>query len=98
MTSAADPPRQPTTRAPVDESVLDALVEELGDGDRTVLDDLIDSYLTEASEQIVQFETAVRKDDAPTVAAVAHSLKSASALLGAAVLADLLQRAERTAK
>src|SRR5581483_5591408 len=82
----------------VDEGVLSALVEEIADGDVTILDDLIPSYLDEAAEQVTQLEEAAVTGDASTVSAIAHSLKSASAVLGALPLADLLRQAETTAR
>jgi HPt (histidine-containing phosphotransfer) domain-containing protein len=82
----------------VDEGVLETLREEVGDGDSTILIDLIDSYLAEAADQVESIETAAESADAATLSAVAHSLKSASALLGAGPLADLLKRTELAAK
>jgi HPt (histidine-containing phosphotransfer) domain-containing protein len=82
----------------VDEGVLATLLEEVADGDTSVLVDLIDSYLVEAVGQVDAIAAAAEASDAATVSAVAHSLKSASAALGAGRLADLLKRVELTAK
>src|SRR5262249_1223184 len=112
MTSATDPPDDLTGASsidpgnspvdprdsPIDRSVLDTLVDEVGDGDVTILDDLIDSYLAEATDQVPQRESAATAGDAATVAALAPSLKSSSAALGASNLADLLKRTELHAR
>ena len=84
--------------APVDEAVLMQLVDQVGDDpDGTFRDDLIDSYLGEASEQVARLAVACRTGDAEQTRAIAHSLRSASALLGALPLAGLLADAERVA-
>jgi HPt (histidine-containing phosphotransfer) domain-containing protein len=100
MTSAAEAghDHDEAAPAPVDETVLDTLVEEVGDGDRSLLDDLIGSYLEEAAGMVAQLEAGARSGDAPAVAAVAHSLKSSSAALGALPFAAMLQRVEQEAK
>jgi hypothetical protein len=84
--------------APVDDVVLIQLVAQVGDDpDGTFRDDLIDSYLGEASDQVTRLAVACRTGDAEETRAIAHSLRSASALLGALPLAGLLADAERVA-
>ena len=98
MTAATESPDESAAAAAVDKDVLDVLVDEIGAGDPAILVDLIASYLDEASGQVREIEQAGRAGDAATVAAVAHSLKSSSAVLGATGLADLLKRAELLAR
>src|SRR4051812_19448952 len=84
--------------AAVNEAVLTDLVRQVGDdADGAFRDDLIDSYLDEATDQVARFTVATRSGDAETARAVAHSLRSASALLGAVSFARLLADAERVA-
>jgi HPt (histidine-containing phosphotransfer) domain-containing protein len=82
---------------PVDEAVLIELVSQIGDDDGALRAELIDSYLAEATDQVSRFLTATRTGDAETARALAHALKSASALLGAQPLARLLAEAEQVA-
>jgi HPt (histidine-containing phosphotransfer) domain-containing protein len=98
MASAATTPNEPIPAVAVDEQVLATLVDEIGDGDSSILEDLIDSYLDEATQQVAQLEAAAESGDAATVASIAHSLKSASGALGVTRLAGLLQQAEASAK
>jgi HPt (histidine-containing phosphotransfer) domain-containing protein len=83
--------------AAVDRAVLDALLAQLGD-DAAMRLDLIDSYLVESADQVATIAQAMAADDPGTVAGVAHSLRSASALLGAVTLAELLLRVEDVAR
>lgn len=84
--------------APIDEAVLATLVEEVAGGDRSLVDELIGSYLGESGEQVKQLSAAAGSNDAGVVASLAHSLKSASAVLGATRLAAMLQQTEDRAK
>jgi HPt (histidine-containing phosphotransfer) domain-containing protein len=94
LTSAAETTGLSRPAAAVDESVLAALLTELGDEGDDLLGDLVGSYLAEAADQVAEFVSAARLEDAQRVAAVAHSLRSASALLGVEPLAALLRQAE----
>jgi HPt (histidine-containing phosphotransfer) domain-containing protein len=98
MTSAAPVPGGDSATTALDEEALRTLVEEIADGDDAVLDELIASYLDEASDQVSRLEEAALSGDAVELAAIAHSLKSASAILGAVPFANLLKDAETTAK
>jgi HPt (histidine-containing phosphotransfer) domain-containing protein len=96
-TAVIDDMHQPTTPA-IDSQVLDDLKEQLGDDDGEMTDELIGSYLTDATEQIDRLLTAARTDDAATVLSAAHTLRSTSALVGASPLVTLLLEAEGVAR
>lgn len=81
----------------VDRTVLDDLLVQLG-GETAMQRDLVDSYLTESAEQVAAMLAGILGGDVQTVAGVAHSLRSSSALLGAVALAALLVDVETAAR
>ncbi len=83
---------------PVDESVLIDLMEQVGGNGQDMRDDLIQSYLDESLEQVQQLAEAARAFDAATVASIAHSLRSTSAMVGARRLVLLLLHVEQVAR
>ncbi len=88
-----------TGPAPIDESVLAELTEQVDGAEGNVMrDELIRSYLDESSLQLQQIAAAARDADAATVAGVAHSMRSTSAMVGARRLVDLLLEAEKVAR
>jgi two-component system, sensor histidine kinase and response regulator len=88
----------PADPCAVEAAVLAELVSQVGDDDPDAFRaELIGSYLAEARGQIARFVTATGDGDAESARAIAHSLRSASALLGAAPLARLLTHAEDVA-
>ncbi len=83
-------------RSPVDARVLEALVEELED--RELVATVVRTYLRELPARIDSVEAAVRADDRGALAAVAHTLVSTSATIGAQRLAELASLLEVAAR
>jgi PAS domain S-box-containing protein len=71
----------------VDHTVLERLVEELGD--RSIVDDLVATFLGELAPRTNALFTALDASDATAARNAAHTLKSSSCLLGATALADV---------
>jgi diguanylate cyclase (GGDEF)-like protein len=82
---------------PVDFVVLDAVVAQFGGHEPGLRESLLDSYLQQSGAQIAELVVAALDDDRGTVARLAHTVRSSSALLGATVLAQLLEEAEQVA-
>jgi DNA-binding response OmpR family regulator/HPt (histidine-containing phosphotransfer) domain-containing protein len=59
-----------------------------------LMHDLLSTYLNESQMQLVQLKEAVSQRSPERVSRLAHSLRSGSSNLGAATLAELLQRLE----
>jgi HPt (histidine-containing phosphotransfer) domain-containing protein len=72
----------------IDRPTYDALVEMVG-GDHEFIDDLVDTYLADAVEQLADLDAAVAAGDAPALTRPAHSMKSSSLNVGALELARL---------
>ena len=77
-------------------AALDALLETTG-GDPAFLAELIDTYLSDAVEQLAAMREAVAVADGEELRRAAHSLKSNSASFGARTLASLCQELEQRA-
>jgi two-component system chemotaxis response regulator CheY len=82
---------------PVDFVVLDAVLAQFGGHEPGLRESLLDSYLQQSGAQIAELVVAALDDDRGTVARLAHTVRSSSALLGATVLAQLLEEAEQVA-
>jgi HPt (histidine-containing phosphotransfer) domain-containing protein len=67
---------------PIDEPTYDALLKMTGD-DQAFVDDLVDTYLEDAVEQLSALDAAVEAGDAAALTRPAHSLKSSSLNVGA---------------
>jgi HPt (histidine-containing phosphotransfer) domain-containing protein len=74
-------------------SMLDLLAEQLSN--ETVAE-LIQIYAQNSSQQIVKLTTALNEKDLPTLAAVAHSLKSSSGNMGATELQSNCLKLEKS--
>ena len=81
----------------IDLQILDERMTELGDTTGEFRRTLIGEYLAEGTEQVLALIHSGNSFDGHSVAAIAHSLRSTSALLGAMTLAEMLQEAEATA-
>ncbi|HEV2310435.1 MAG TPA: Hpt domain-containing protein [Acidimicrobiia bacterium] len=83
-------------------SVLDAdriaTLRELDDGDGTLLPLLADEYGRDATHQVEAMRAALAAGDAPALRHSAHSLKGASANLGAPAMAERCLDLERAAR
>jgi HPt (histidine-containing phosphotransfer) domain-containing protein len=75
-----------------DAAVLDAerltMLRELDPGDGTLLRSLAEEYTADAYAQVALMRTALADQDVHTLERAAHSLKGASANLGASALAE----------
>jgi len=81
----------------VDEETFALFVEQLGAADE-IRDEIVGTYLDEGDRQTVSLSAAARAGRGAEVAAIAHSLRSSSALLGADPLRDLLLQIEQAAR
>ncbi|MDJ0796069.1 MAG: response regulator [Calothrix sp. MO_167.B12] len=83
-----------TNSPAIDISVLQSLSQMAGEQAPTIIAELIDSYLADASLRIAAISTAINQGDAALLYQAAHALKSASANVGANNLADLCKELE----
>jgi CheY-like chemotaxis protein len=79
---------------PLDASVLEGIRAMDADGSGGFLRQLIDKYLANSSTDLEHLETSVRSRDAEGMGKTAHRLKSASANLGATILASICKELE----
>lgn len=78
----------------IDASVIGALQELVGDDDPDFIVEVIDLFMTDSAQRVGELRTAAEEDDRKTVAQIAHALKSASANVGAVVLAGVCEHIE----
>ncbi|MDQ1245691.1 MAG: hypothetical protein QG597_58 [Actinomycetota bacterium] len=71
----------------IDTATLDALESDIGD--RGFVVDTVEVYLAELPERVASIAAGLEADRADDVKAIAHSLKSSSAMLGALRMASL---------
>src|SRR4051812_31740454 len=64
------------------ESIDISRFEELSDGDRTGLLELIQLYLVKTTEQILELEKAIAAGESTHISRIAHSMVGASAMVG----------------
>ncbi len=83
--------------ATLDRAVLDAVFDSTG-GDPEFIGELIDAYLADAPSQLSAMQAAAEAHDAAELLRPAHSLKSASASLGAMQLSALSRALEDMAR
>jgi len=81
----------------IDPATFDELVASTG-GEAAFIQELIDTYLTDAPELFAQMRSALAAGDAETFRRAAHSLKSNSASLGALTLSALAKELEMMGK
>jgi HPt (histidine-containing phosphotransfer) domain-containing protein len=77
--------------------VLDAVLAQFGDSEPDLRGSLLGRYLQQGGDAIAELVVAALDDDGTAVARLAHTVRSSSALLGATVLADLLEETEQVA-
>lgn len=86
-----------TDQQPIlDEQVIDELRASVG-GDDAFIAELAATYVTEGTDQMGQIEAAAADGDVAGIVRPAHSLKSSSASLGAARMAQLSREMELAA-
>jgi HPt (histidine-containing phosphotransfer) domain-containing protein len=81
----------------IDETVIATLKESLGD-DGTVIQQLIDMYISDSPPLVADAVAALGRGDMATMARAAHSLKSTSASMGATAVSALARDLELHAK
>lgn len=87
-------------RSPIDPAAY-SMLEDVADGDTEFMFDLITQYLQDAVLLVDEFALALAKQDGEALERAAHTLKSASANVGAMTLSNLcdqLQQVGRSAE
>ena len=82
---------------PIDQVAFERLLEITG-GDLAFVDELVDTYLSDAVVQLDGMRRAAADADAAAMVRPAHSLKSSSENVGALALADRCRSLEAEAK
>ena len=80
----------------IDESVIAGIKASFGD-DGSVVCELIELYVTDSPQQLVEATTAIAQQDAQMLRRAAHSLKSTSDMLGATMASQCAGELERLA-
>jgi HPt (histidine-containing phosphotransfer) domain-containing protein len=78
---------------PIDEPTYDALLKMTGD-DQAFVDELVDTYLEDAVNQLAALDAAVDAGDPAALTRPAHSMKSSSMNVGALELGQLCRELE----
>jgi len=82
---------------PLDRSQIELLVS-LDDGEGAALQEIVDEYLTMSEESGVELLRVLQEGDADAVERAAHTLKGASANVGANALVDVCAGIEAHAR
>lgn len=82
---------------PLDRSQIDMLLS-LDDGDGEALQEIVDEYLSMSEDARVELLRVLEEGDASAVARTAHTLKGASANVGANALVDVCAAIESYAR
>ena len=89
---------QPDTLQIIDMTIIEALRDLGGNEDPNLVVELIDLYLLDAPERIREIEEALDSHDFDLLERASHTLKSASANIGAAQLSALCSELEGMAR
>jgi histidine phosphotransfer protein HptB len=81
----------------IDQATLESLMDSVG-GDAEFMTELIDTYVTDAAEQVEAMNASFAAGDVAGLVRPAHTLKSASASLGALGIAERCRQLELAAK
>jgi CheY-like chemotaxis protein len=90
-------PTEVTADFPLDPDRL-AVLRELDGGDGSLLNAVVSEFVGDSTRQLVDVSTALRQGDPKMVERTVHSLRGASANLGATTLADLCGELEALAR
>lgn len=90
--------RPGATPEPIDPEVIEALRELGGVEDPGLLVELIDLYLSDAPQRMAEIESSLASGDWALLERAAHTLKSASANIGALGLSELCRQLECQAR
>jgi HPt (histidine-containing phosphotransfer) domain-containing protein len=72
--------------------------EELSDGDKDNLLELIELYLSKTSEQLHELQKAIEMKAGPDIDRIAHSMIGANAMMGMNTLLPFLKQLETSAE
>jgi HPt (histidine-containing phosphotransfer) domain-containing protein len=72
--------------------------EELSDGDKSSLLELLELYLSKTTEQLRELETAVASKASADIARIAHSMIGANAMMGMNSILPALKKLEAIAE
>ena len=84
--------------SPIDKNVLDGIRALEGEGNRGLLERIINLYLSDAPRLVEGILSAAEKGDTESLLRAAHTLKSSSANVGATGLSDLCRKVEGMAR
>ncbi|MEL7372447.1 MAG: Hpt domain-containing protein [Myxococcota bacterium] len=73
-------------------------IEDATGGDREFLEELVDIFLTDAAERIIELREALASGEAESFSRTAHKLKGSSANMGAVRLTDIARDMENLGK
>src|SRR5689334_17807101 len=90
--------RPGATPEPIDPTVIEGLRELGGAEDPGLLVELIDLYLADAPQRMTEIEQSLTSGDWTLLERAAHTLKSASANIGALGLSELCKQLECKAR
>jgi len=93
---SAPAPKVETPAAPAEEPPVDmSRMNDLTGGDPAMLNELVEMFYKQTTQQMAQIEAAVREGNATQVRHVAHSCKGASATLGMTHLSKMMLALEK---
>jgi len=84
--------------SPIDTNVLDGIRALEGDGNRGLLERIINLYLSDAPRLVAGILSAAEKGEKESILRAAHTLKSSSANVGATGLSELCRKVEGMAR
>jgi CheY-like chemotaxis protein len=87
-----------STNDSIDDSILNDLIETLGNDDKNNLIDLINTFLINTPPIVEDIQLSAERGDFESYARKAHALKGNCELFGASRLADLCKEAETLAR
>ncbi|MGB3206579.1 MAG: Hpt domain-containing protein, partial [Crinalium sp.] len=93
LTSPTSSPKE-DSQNPIDGKVWASLQQMLGVGAKEVLGKIINTYLEEAPRLLSEMKAAIAEENPAALVLASHSLRSASANLGAIKLSKLCQELE----
>lgn len=82
---------------PIDQDILQILVEMIGDSAPGEMPHLLDDFLAESARQVKNMRECLTAGDHVTLHRLAHNLKSSSAMFGAVKLSEFCLALEKSA-
>ncbi len=84
-------------KAAIEQDVLDRLYAVIGKNQPQMLADLIDTFLDDIPQRLARIEEALQHEDAESIKAMAHPMKSSAASLGALQFSRMCEELEKIA-